>query len=153
MDSRSSIKIEDQLMRDMKTALKSGDKLTLETIRMIRAQLKNAYLAKGKELKEEEVIHVLNKEAKRRKESLELYQQGGRDDLAEKESQELKIIHSYLPKGLKKSEVEEIINQVIKETGAESPRDMGRVMGEVMSKVKGRAEGKFVQELVKIKLS
>ena len=145
--------IEDQLLQDMKTALKSGDKLTLETIRMIRAQLKNAYLAQGKELEEEEVIQVLNKEAKRRKESLELYRQGGRNDLAEKESQELKIINSYLPKALEKSEIEEIIDQVIKETGAENPHDMGKVMGEVMSKVRGRAEGKFVQELVKTKLS
>jgi uncharacterized protein YqeY len=120
---------------------------------MIRSQLKNASIAQGKELSEEEVIDVLSKEAKKRKESLELFKQGGREDLAEKEQQELNIITSYLPAVLSEDEVLGIIDKAITEVGAEGMQDMGKVMGKVMPEVKGRADGKAVQELVKKKLS
>ena len=145
--------VEAKLLDDMKAAMKSGDKVAVETLRMIRSQLKNASIAKGKDLSEENVIDVLSKEAKKRKESLELFKQGGREDLAEKEQQELNIITSYLPAALSEDEVSGIIDKAIVEVGAQGMQDMGKVMGKVMPEVKGRADGKVVQELVKKKLS
>ena len=145
--------LEEKLLQDMNLAMKSGDKVALETIRMVRAQLKNASIAKGEDLSEEDVIEVLSKEAKKRKESLELYKQGGREDLVEKEEKELSVIASYLPEALSQEELEEIVDKAVEETGARSLMEMGKVMGVVMPQVKGRAEGKVVQELVKKKLS
>jgi len=145
--------LEQKLVDDMKSAMKSGDKMVLGTIRMLRAQLKNASIAKGKDLSDEDVIEILSREAKKRKESLELYKKGGRADLVEKEEKELAIITSYLPEQLSQDEIEKIVDEIIAETGVESLRDMGKVMGAVMQKVKGRADGKIVQEIVKKKLS
>jgi len=147
------MRLEQKLVDDMKSAMKSGDKILLGTIRMLRAQLKNASIAKGKDLSDEDIIEVLSREAKKRKESLELYKKGGRADLAQKEEKELAIITSYLPEQLSQEEVEKIIDEIITETGAESLRDMGKVMSAVMQKVKGRADGKMVQEIVRKKLS
>jgi uncharacterized protein YqeY len=144
--------LQEKLLDDMKTAMKSGNKVALETLRMLRSQLKNASIAKGEDLSEEDVIGVLSKEAKKRKESFELYRQGGREDLAEKEEMEMQIIVSYLPEALSEEELAKIIDKAIVETEAESLRDMGKVMGVVMPQVKGRADGKAVQEMVKKKL-
>ena len=144
--------IQETLIRDMKSSMKSGDKVALETIRMLRAQIKNECLKKGTELSDDDINKVLSKESKKRKEALDLFQKGGREDLVEKEAYELKIIDSYLPKQLSQEELEKIIDQVVKETNAESLRDMGQVMQMVMPQVTGRAEGKTVQELVKKKL-
>ena len=139
--------------QDMKTALKSNDKVRLETIRLLRSQIHNAGITKGKELSEEEVLEVMAKEVKKRKESIKMFEDGGREDLVEKETQEMEIISSYLPEPLNEKELETIVSEAIKETGAESMRDMGKVMAVVMPKTKGRADGKQVQELVKKKLS
>ena len=145
--------IQERLTQNMKTALKSNDKVQLETIRLLRSQLQNTSISKGKELSEEEVIEVIVKEVKKRKESIKMFEDGGRQDLVDKEKQELKILSSYLPKPLGEKELEEIISQAIKEVNAESMRDMGKVMALVMPKIKGRADGKLVQETVKKKLS
>jgi len=144
--------LQEKLLDDMKTAMKSGNKIALETLRMLRSQLKNASIAKGEDLSEEDVVGVLSKEAKKRKESLELYRQGGREDLAEKEEMEMQIIVSYLPEALSEDELAKIVDKAVVETEAESLRDMGKVMGVVMPQVKGRADGKAVQEMVKKKL-
>lgn len=133
----------------MKAAMKSGDKLTVETLRMLRSQIKNVSISKGEELEEDDIVVILTKEAKKRKESLEMYQQGGRDDLADKEAAEIKIISTYLPEMLSEGDLEQIVKKAIEETGAESMREMGKVMGVVMPQIKGRADGKAVQELVK----
>jgi uncharacterized protein YqeY len=145
--------IQERLTQNMKTALKSNDKVQLETIRLLRSQLQNAGISKGKELTEEEVIEVMIKEVKKRKESIKMFEDGGRQDLVDRETQELEILSSYLPKALDEKELEEIVNQAIKEVSAESSKDMGKVMAVVMPKIKGRADGKQVQELVKKKLS
>jgi len=150
---RAGMGLEEKLLQDMNSAMKSGDKVALETIRMVRAQLKNASIAKGEDLSEEDVIEVLSKEAKKRKESLELYKQGGREDLVEKEEKELSVIASYLPEALSQEELEEIVDKAVEETGARSLMEMGKVMGVVMPQVKGRVGGKGVQELVEQKLS
>ncbi len=145
--------IQERLTQNMKTALKSNNKVQLETIRLLRSQLQNAGITKGEELSEEEVIEVMVKEAKKRKESIKMFEDGGRQDLVERETQELEILSSYLPEPLNEKELEEIIDQAIEEVHAESIREMGKVMAVVMPKVTGRADGKQVQEIVKTKLS
>lgn len=145
--------IEERLTQDMKTALKSNDKIRLETIRLLRSQIHNTGITKGKELSEEEIFEVMVKEAKKRKESIKMFEDGGRQDLVENETREMEIISSYLPEPLNEKELETIIREAIKEVRAESMRDMGKVMAVVMPKTKGRADGKQVQELVKKKLS
>lgn len=142
----------DQLLQDMKTAMKSGDKITLETIRMVRSQIKNVEVQKGETLTDEDIFQVLTKEAKRRKESIEMYKEGGRDDLAENESKELNVIQSYLPEALSEDELLAIIADAIEKTGARGMSDMGKVMGAVMPQTKGRADGKMIQNLVRQKL-
>ena len=144
---------EERLTQDMKTALKSGDKVRLETIRLLRSQIHNTGITKGKELSEEEVFEVMAKEVKKRKESIQMFEDGGRQDLVEKETREMEIISSYLPEPLNEKELETIVSEAIKEANAESIRDMGKVMAVVIPKTKGRADGKQVQELVKKKLS
>lgn len=142
----------DQLLQDMKTAMKSGDKITLETIRMVRSQIKNVEVQKGEALTDEDILQVLTKEAKRRKESIDMYTKGGRDDLAENESKELDVIQSYLPEALSEDELFAIIADAIEKTGAQGMSDMGKVMGMVMPQTKGRADGKMIQNLVRQKL-
>ena len=145
--------IQEQLLEDMKAAMKAGDKLRLETIRGLRSQIKNAEIDKGRELSEEEVIQVLMNAAKKRKESIELYRQGNRMDRAEEESRELEIIQEYLPEQMSEEEIARLVDKVIKEVNASSPKDMGKVMGKIMPQVKGRADGKVVQKIVQQKLA
>ena len=142
----------DKLTDEMKSAMKSGDKIKLSTIRQLRAQMKDAQIAKGDELTEEEMMAVLNNAAKKRREAIKLYEQGGRDELAENEKAELAIIETYLPQQLSEAEISDIIDKAIAETGAAGPSDLGKVMGKIMGQVRGRADGKLVQQLVRTKL-
>jgi uncharacterized protein YqeY len=145
--------IQERLVQDMKAALKSNKKVELETIRMVRSQIKNTSIEKGEDLSEQVVMAVLAKEVKRRKESIKMYEEGNRQDLVKRETQELEIINAYLPEAISEKELENIVDQAIKETDAAGMKDMGKVMGVVMPQVQGRADGRQVQELVKKKLS
>lgn len=145
--------IEQTLMDDLKQSMKAGDKVRTETLRLLRSQIKNAAIAAGKELSEDEVIAVLSKEAKKRKESIDMFEKGGRQDLADKESREHEIISAYLPAQLSEEDLKAKIKDVITETGASGMADMGRVMGVLMPAIKGRADGKHAQEIVKQLLS
>ncbi|MFC1502369.1 GatB/YqeY domain-containing protein [bacterium] len=147
------MEIQEKIQDDMKAALKSGDKLVLETLRMLRAQIKNVTIAKGEDLSEEDVFGILSKEVKKRKESIKLYKEGGREELAEKEENEMKVLSAYMPEELTPEELDTIVSKAISETDAEGLKDMGKVMGAVMPQVKGRADGKVIQDLVKAKLS
>jgi uncharacterized protein YqeY len=120
---------------------------------MLRSQIDNARIAKGETLSEEEAIEVLVRDAKRRKESIEAFKEGEREDLVDQETRALEITSSYLPEALSEDELKAIVHEVIAETEAESMKDMGKVMGALMPRVKGRAEGKRVQEMVKTSLS
>lgn len=145
--------LEAKLLEDMKAAMKAGDKIRLETIRGLRAQIKNAQIEAGKELTDDEIIRVLQSAAKKRKESIELFRAGGREDQAEVEAQELKIIESYLPRQMSAEEIAQLVNEAIQEVQATSMKDLGKVMGAIMPKVKGKADGKLVQQIVREKLS
>jgi len=129
--------------------MKAGEKIKVSTIRMILAGIKNAEIAKRGELDEDELLSVLAREAKRRKEAIEEFKKGNRQDLVDKETQELKVIESYLPEQLSEEDVLKIITEVMQEVGASSPGDLGRVMGRVMPRLKGRADGKLVNQIVR----
>lgn len=145
--------LKEQITEDMKKALKERDKIKLSTTRLLLSELKNAEIAKGRELEEEEVFEVVNREIRRRNEAKEQYEKGGRPDLFEKENKEAEILKGYLPPQLSEEEIANIVAEAITETGASTLRDMGRVMGLVMPKVKGRAEGAKISEIVKARLS
>ena len=138
-----------RLETDAKTALKSKDRVRLGLIRVVRAQVKNAEIAKKHELSEEETIEVVVSVVKARRESLDYAVKGNRSDLVLETEQELQILADYLPQQLSEEEVQDIVQRAIRETGAESPKDMGRVMGIIMPQVKGRADGKLVNNLVR----
>ncbi|MEE9119328.1 MAG: GatB/YqeY domain-containing protein [Calditrichia bacterium] len=141
--------VEKQLMEDMKLAMKSGNKIERDTIRMLRAQIKLASIDKKDELNEAELAQVLQKEAKKRKEAIEMFQQGNRQDLVKKEESELEIISTYLPEQLSDKDLDKIITEAIESLQVTSEKDMGRVMGAIMPEVKGKADGKVVQQKVK----
>ncbi len=147
------MQITDRLMADQKSAMKSGDRIRVETIRGLRSQLKNKQIELGRALTEEETITVLTSAAKKRRESIEQFRAVGREDRAETEATELKIIEEYLPEQLSEEKIAAIIEEAVASLNASSLQDMGKVMGAVMPKLKGRADGKVVQQLVRSKLS
>jgi uncharacterized protein YqeY len=134
---------------DLKTSLKASDKLKVSVLRMAKAALKNRQIEKGGELSEDEIMAVLYSLSKQRKESIEQFSKGGREDLAEKEREELSVLQSYLPKQLTPDELDGIIAESIKESSAAGAKDMGKVMRLVMSRVRGLADGKIVNQHVK----
>ena len=138
-----------QLLQDMKEAMRAKDKLRLSTIRMINSLIKNAEIEKRGELTDDEIIQLLMKYAKQRKEAIEMYEKGGRQDLVEKEKAELAVVESYLPKQMSEEEIRELVKEAIEATGASSPKDIGKVMQHVMPKVKGRADGSVVNKIVR----
>jgi uncharacterized protein YqeY len=141
--------ISNKLNEDMKTALKAGDKVKLGVIRMLRSELKNASIAAGGELSDEQEQKVLASYAKKRKEAQDEYAKAGRDDLAAKEYEEYKLTMSYLPAQLDEAELGAIVKAKIEETGAQGPADFGRVMKAVMAEVGSRSDGSAVSAVVK----
>ncbi len=152
-----SVRLKERLTEDIKTAMKAKDKIRLETIRSIKKAVLEKEVAvrpDGQEtLTSEQELELLAQQAKQRRDSIEQYRQGGRDDLADKEAQELAIIETYLPAQASEEEISQIIDDIIADVGATSPKDMGKVMGPAMQQLKGKADGKKVQALVKAKLA
>lgn len=140
--------LEQQLMSDLKNAMKSGDKIRLSVIRMVRAQVKNAEIAKQKSLDDSDILGVISKEAKQRRESIAEFQKGNRQDLVAKEEAELAILLEYLPKQLSHEEIVAAARQVIDEVGARGPGDKGKVMPRVIARLKGQAEGREINTVV-----
>jgi len=147
------VSIFERLDTELKAALKSGDKLKLSVVRMIKASLKNKEIDKTGKLTDEEIISVLSSMVKQRRESIEQYSSAGRTDLAEKEKNELEIVQSYLPRQLSPQEIDSIILSAIKESKALSPGDIGMVMKLVSPQIKGVADGKMVNQRVRELLS
>ena len=143
----------EQISADMKVAMKSGEKLRLETLRTIRAQIiELTKRGSDKTITADDELSVLMAAMKKRKEAIELYEKAGRNELARQEQEELKIISSYLPAPLTREEAEKIVESIIRATGAASLQDFGKVMPLAMKELKGKIDGKVVQELVKSKL-
>jgi uncharacterized protein YqeY len=134
---------------DLKRALKASDSLKVSVLRLTKAALKNRQIDKREELFDDEIISTISSLAKQRRESIELFSKGGREDLAGKERQELAILQSYLPKQLTPEELDAIITAAIKESSASGLKEIGKVMRLVMQRVKGAANGKLVSQRVK----
>jgi uncharacterized protein len=143
----------EQLTEDMKIAMKSGDKERLSTIRLLRGSIRNEAINKREDLSEGEEIAVLSSAAKKRKESIQAYKDGGRADLVQKEERELEIIQAYLPQALSFKEIEKIVDAAIEQTGAKTIHDLGKVMPVVMQQVTGRADGKTINTIVRNRLA
>ena len=142
--------LKDQLLSDMKVAMKSGDKIRLSTIRMLRAKISELEIAKNRDLTEDELIGVLISNAKQHADSIEQYQKGGREDLVEIESKEKEIVELYLPAKLSDDEIKQIIKEALDETKDLDPKQrLGNTMKIVMNRVKGRADGKLISQMVR----
>ena len=142
-----------QLQEELKVAMKSGNKAAMTGLRNIIGKLKAAQIDKGESLNEEESMKILKSTAKQLKESVEQYNKGGREDLAENELFELSLIEKYLPEQLSEDKIRDIVNKTIQSSGAESMQDMGRVMGILMQELAGSADGKLVQKIVRDELN
>jgi len=138
--------------KEMAQAAKARNKVRLAALRLIKSALHNKKIDLGKELNDQESLQVLSSMTKQRKDSIEQFANGGRQDLVEKEEKELEVIQSFMPQQLSEKELDTIISQAIEDVGATSPRDMGKVMKALMPKVTGKADGKVVSERVKSKL-
>jgi len=141
--------ISDKLREDMKAAMKAGDKARLSVIRLLLADLKYARIARGEDLSEAEEEKVLASFAKKRKEAIEAYRGGGRDEMADKEQAEHDMCVAYLPEQLGDDEVRALIRDAVEATGANGPKDFGLVMKKVMESAGSRADGKTVSALVR----
>ena len=144
--------IKERLKEDMITAMKAKEKERLDAIRFIQAAIKKIEVDTRKDLDDAAVIAILMNQSKQRKDSIDQFKKGGREDLVAKEEAELKILQSYLPSQMSAEDLAQIVDAVMKETGASSMKDMGAVVKGVMAKAAGRAEGAAVSELVKKKL-
>jgi len=138
----------DQLMNDMKTAMKAHDMTAVNTIRGVLAKAKDLTVNAGKEMSDDAILGVITKAVKQRDESIAQFEAAGRAELAEGEKAEREFLKKYLPEQLSEEQVAALVKAVIAEVGATSKKDMGRVMKEVMAKAKGQADGKLVSKLV-----
>ncbi len=138
----------ERLNEDMKQAMKDGNKFRLSTIRLVRAAIKNQEIELRRPLDDNELLSVLSRELKQRRDSLLEYKNAGREDLVSNVSAEIEIISEYLPRQLDEEEVKAIVVQTMQETGASSKADMGKLMGALMPKVRGLADGKVVNGIV-----
>ncbi|WP_425446114.1 GatB/YqeY domain-containing protein [Dethiothermospora halolimnae] len=137
-----------RLMDDLKTSMKKKDKVRKNVITMVRSAIKQKEVDERIELTDEEVIEVVSKQVKEKKNALEDFKKGQRDDLIELTETEIEILLEYLPKQLSEEEIDEIVKAAIDEVGANTVSDMGRVMGKVMPQVKGKADGNLVSKIV-----
>lgn len=139
----------DKLTADMKEAMKQGEKERLSVIRLVRGAVRQAEIDGKKMLSDDEIIGVITKEVKMRRDSIEEFERGGRSDLVEKTQAEIAILMPYLPAQLSPDEVRQLVETAVAEVGAMTAKDMGKVMGVLMPRVKGRADGKLVNEIVR----
>lgn len=138
-----------KLDEDLKTALKKSDKLKLSVLRMAKAAVKNQQIDKGRELQDEEIFAIFSTLAKQRRESIEQFSKGGRDDLVQQETLELAVLQSYMPAQLSAQEIDDMILKAIKESSAKNEGDMGKVMKMLAPRIKGVADGKLVNSRVR----
>jgi uncharacterized protein len=143
--------LEQKIMAELKTAMLAKDEKALRSLRAIKAAILLAKTSEGAggDLKEEDEVKLLQKLVKQRKDSLEIFQQQNRADLAQKEQEEIEVIEKFLPKQLSGEELKAIIATIITETGASSPADMGKVMGAATKQLAGKADGKAISAVVK----
>ena len=145
--------LKERLQSDVKDAMRQGDKQRRDTLRLVLSSLHNAEIEARGDLDDDGVLRVLTKEAKQRRESIEEFRKGGREEKAAEEEAELKVISSYLPEALSHEEVLAAAKEVIQESGASSMKDIGKVMPALMQRLRGRADGREASEVVRELLS
>jgi uncharacterized protein YqeY len=143
--------LKDRLLQDMKTAMKekAAGKTRLAVIRMVRSAIKNREIELGREISDPEVLEVLSREVKMRRESLPDYEKSGREELVAKLKEEIDVLMAYLPEQLSEADIEALVREAIVQTDASGPGDLGKVMKAVIPKTKGKAEGKVVNQIVR----
>ncbi len=146
------MELKENIENAMKAALKAKEAVALSTLRMLLAAVKQREIDERVTLSDSDVISVIEKMIKQRRESIKMYEEAGRDDLAASEKSEIEILQTYMPKQLTESEVEDAVVAAITETGAAGPKDMGAVMGLLKAKLAGRADFSLISKLVKSKL-
>ena len=151
-----NMSIQKEVEQNFISAFKAKEEIAISTLRMLKSSLINKMIekrmAKDEVLPDEEAVSVIKSEIKKRQDSIEAYQQGGRADLVAKEQAEVEVLKKYLPQQLAEEEVKKIVQETIAEMGVSSPSDFGKVMGNVMSKVKGQSDGNVISRLVKEEL-
>ncbi len=145
--------MKEQLLQDLKEAMKNKDTLMKDTITMLRAAILQVEKDNLKTLNDDEICGIVAKEVKKRKESVTEYENAGRQDIADNLKREIEILSKYLPEQLSQEEIAKMVEEAIAESGATSPRDMGKVMGILRPKTQGKADGKVVSDIVKEKLA
>jgi len=147
--------IKEKIIEDLKTAMKTGDTVKRDTLRMLDSNIKNVEIEKKKKdkgLSDQEIIEVVSRNVKQRRDSVEQYEKGERMDLADREKKEIEILSLYLPEQLSEEEVRKVVKDTINKTNAKSKENIGRVMGAVMGKLKGSADGNLVKKIVEEEL-
>ena len=140
--------LRERLQDDTTAAMRSGDALRRDVLRMVQNAVYNAEKAKRTPLSEDEVLGLVTREVKTRRESVDAFRKGGREDLASKEESEIAILQGYLPQALTEDELRALVDEGIATTGASNPKDMGKVMGWLSPRIRGRADGKVASGLV-----
>ena len=140
--------LKDRIEQEFKEALRQKNEARVSCIRMLKADMQNLAIQKREELKEEQIIQVIQKQIKQHKDSIEQFEKGNRIDLVAKEKGELAVLEAYLPDMLSENELQAIVKDVIRELGVSTKKDMGKVMKEVLARAKGRADGKAVSSIV-----
>jgi uncharacterized protein len=148
------MRLKEQIITDMTAAMKASDKARTSTLRMVKAALQNREIEKGGALDDDELMKLLRSLVKQRRDSVEQYEKGGRQDLVDKETAEIEVIEAYLPQAASQEEIEQAVAAAIAETGATSMKDMGKVMKAAQISLAGKnADGRMVSDLVKKKLT
>ena len=139
--------LKEKLLSDMKEAMKSKDSVKLGTVRSVISAIKNQEIDLKKELNDEEILSLVSREVKKRKEAASLYEKGKRPELKDKEIQEMKILQTYLPEQVSEEDLRQRIQEVIAETGAEGMKDFGKIMKTLVPEFKGKADNSLIKEL------
>lgn len=143
------MKLIEQIQEDLKRSMKAKDGNRVSVLRFLLSAIRNREIEKRDTLDDDEVLAEITSSAKRRRESMEAFKEGGRTDLFEKEKSELAVLQEYLPQQLSPEEIRSIVVEVVDAVGATSPGDLGKVMKELMPKVRGKADGKIVNDIVR----
>ncbi|NQT89670.1 MAG: GatB/YqeY domain-containing protein [Candidatus Omnitrophica bacterium] len=145
--------LKERIDNELKEAMKGKDAVKVSTLRLLKAAMCNDEIAKKEDLTDDDIMAAIKRQISQRKDSIEGFEKGGRQDLVEKEKKELEILKAYMPEEIDPGELLAIVKEAVAETGAVSPREMGKVMKVVMGKVKNRADGKTISALVNKELA
>ncbi len=138
----------ERIDEELKQAMKARDQTRMDTLRMVKADFKNAQINKGSALVEDEMLGIIQKSIKKRQDAVVMFTTGGRQDLVNKETREMEILKAYVPEQMGEPEIKQLALEAISQSAAASKKDMGKVMGILMPKVKGRCDGRLVQQIV-----